>query len=712
MRMEKEMKKFTKDEIEKDVTVVETAYNAVSNQKSTEVEFHVKTEQEVTETSDSKSVDLIKPEINDNKVENTAKSETNNDRIEKQAKSVGDNSKLERQTKPGEDDGKSEKQVEPEGDNNELEQQAEPGEDNSKLEEQTKPKEDDGKSEKQTEPQADNSKAVEVKESETNDNKASGTEDEPSADKTLIEGKEEETKREEEEKKEREEQKQKEEQKQEENAEGNSAKVQKCDEVQKEDLEEKTDIKKKKRHKKVRIAAAVLLMALIGAIVFLYGRGVYYYKSNFFPQLEVNGVNCGNLTLQEAADRVQRWYEENYSLRLLDREGQELAVVLPSDIQMVFPVEEELSRILEGQNVYKWFLFVFSEEKDKREIVILPQYDMAKLEELLEQSGLFDDSCGEAPQDAYISEYQEEEKQFVIVPELEGTLLEREITVACAAEALTGMQDSLDLYETGCFKMAEITADNEQLKRRLEELNKVAGACITYDWNGTQEILDGELIHQWMVLDGEEITLDEEQVAAYVAQMAKEHDTYGKKRKFVTTSGLTLTLPSGAYGWKTDRNAETEALIGLILEGAVTEREPIYTSQGWAKGTDDIGDSYVEINLTDQHLYLYIDGELILETDFVSGDVANGNSTPAGVFGLTYKTRNAVLRGPDYETPVNYWMPFNGNIGMHDATWRRSFGGDIYLTNGSHGCINLPLKMAKTIYEYMSAGFPVICYYY
>lgn len=712
MRMEKEMKKFTKDEIEKDVTVVETAYNAVSNQKSTEVEFHVKTNQEVTEASGSKSVNLTKSEINDNKVENTAKSETNNDRIEKQAKSVVDNSKLEEQTEPGEDDGKSEKQVEPEGDNNELEQQAEPGEDNSKLEEQTKPKEDDGKSEKQTEPQADSSKAVEVKEPETNNDKASDTEDEPSADKTLIEGKEEETKREEEEKKEREEQKQKEEQKQEENADGNSDKVQKCDEVQKEDIEEKTDIRKKKRHKKVRIAAAVLLMALIGAIVFLYSRGVYYYKSNFFPQLEVNGVNCGNLTLQEAADRVQRWYEENYSLRLLDREGEELAVVLPSDIQMVFPVEEELSKILEGQNVYKWFLFVFSEEKDKREIVILPQYDMAKLEELLEQSGLFDDSCGEAPQDAYISEYQEEEKQFVIVPEREGTLLEREITVACAAEALAGMQDSLDLYETGCFKMAEITADNEQLKRRLEELNKVAGACITYDWNGTQEILDGELIHQWMVLDGEEITLDEEQVAAYVAQMAKEHDTYGKKRKFVTTTGLTLTLPSGAYGWKTDRNAETAALIELILEGAVTEREPIYTSRGWVKGTDDIGDSYVEINLTDQHLYLYIDGELVLETDFVSGDAANGNSTPAGVFGLTYKTRNAVLRGPDYETPVNYWMPFNGNIGMHDATWRRSFGGNIYLTNGSHGCINLPLKMAKTIYEYMSTGFPVICYYY
>lgn len=468
----------------------------------------------------------------------------------------------------------------------------------------------------------------------------------------------------------------------------------------------------KKGRKKGRIAAATLAVVFIIALAFIYGKGVYDYKRSFFPNLEVNGVSCGNLTLQEAADKVQQWYSDNYSLELLDGRGEALAVVLPPDVQMIFPVEEELSKILEEQDVYKWFIYIFSEECDTREIAVLPQYDMEKLQKLLEERGLFDVSRGEAPQDAYISEYQEELKQYVIVPEREGTVLEQEITIACAAEALAGMQDSLDLYETGCFQIAEITADDEQLKQRLEALNRVAGACITYDWNGRQEILDGELIHQWMVLDGEEITLDEEQVAAYVAHMAKEYDTYGKKRKFVTTSGLTLTLPSGAYGWRTDRNAETEALIELILSGAVTEREPIYTSQGWVKGEDDIGNSYVEINLTDQHLYLYIDGELILETDFVSGNVANGNSTPAGVFGLTYKTRNAVLRGPDYETPVNYWMPFNGNIGMHDATWRRSFGGDIYLTNGSHGCINLPLKMAKTIYGYMSAGFPVICYYY
>ena len=148
------------------------------------------------------------------------------------------------------------------------------------------------------------------------------------------------------------------------------------------------------------------------------------------------------------------------------------------------------------------------------------------------------------------------------------------------------------------------------------------------------------------------------------------------------------------------------------MEGASVEREPIYSSVAYARGRDDIGSSYVEIDLTNQHLYLVIDNNIILESDFVSGNMLYADCiTPAGVFGITYKTKNAVLRGANYRTPVNYWMPFNGNIGMHDATWRKKFGGEIYQTNGSHGCINLPLEVAEEIYVYMEERFPVICYY-
>jgi len=55
-------------------------------------------------------------------------------------------------------------------------------------------------------------------------------------------------------------------------------------------------------------------------------------------------------------------------------------------------------------------------------------------------------------------------------------------------------------------------------------------------------------------------------------------------------------------------------------------------------------------------------------------------------------------------------MPFNGGVGLHDASWRSTFGGKIYVTGGSHGCINLPRSAAETIYNNISAGTPVLVY--
>ena len=72
---------------------------------------------------------------------------------------------------------------------------------------------------------------------------------------------------------------------------------------------------------------------------------------------------------------------------------------------------------------------------------------------------------------------------------------------------------------------------------------------------------------------------------------------------------------------------------------------------------------------------------------------------------------NVTLKGADYESPVTYWMPFNGGIGLHDATWRSRFGGSIYYYSGSHGCVNLPYSAAADIYSIVEAGMPVVCYW-
>ncbi len=148
----------------------------------------------------------------------------------------------------------------------------------------------------------------------------------------------------------------------------------------------------------------------------------------------------------------------------------------------------------------------------------------------------------------------------------------------------------------------------------------------------------------------------------------------------------------------------------MILSGESQSREPEYSQTGASFDENDYGNTYAEVNLTAQHMFLYVDGNKVMESDFVSGNVARGFATPPGIFGIMYKQRDAVLRGPGYASPVRFWMPFNGGIGFHDANWRGQFGGSIYRTNGSHGCVNMPYEAAKTLFENIYTGMPVICY--
>jgi hypothetical protein len=112
--------------------------------------------------------------------------------------------------------------------------------------------------------------------------------------------------------------------------------------------------------------------------------------------------------------------------------------------------------------------------------------------------------------------------------------------------------------------------------------------------------------------------------------------------------------------------------------------------------------TYADVNLTTQKMFFVKNGVKILESNIVTG--APSMATPPGTFRLQSKASPSVLVGPGYRSPVTYWMPFNGGIGFHDASWQPWFGGNRYLTNGSHGCINMPLSAAKTLYANISIG--------
>lgn len=462
-------------------------------------------------------------------------------------------------------------------------------------------------------------------------------------------------------------------------------------------------MKKESGRKVIWIAAGISA----AVILLLYTAGVFFFREHFFLNTLIDGENYGWLSPRQTEDAI-RSQLRGFVLEIAGRDGVK-DTIRAEDIEMAPVFDGSLEEILEGQNRFLWPTAFFKQYS--YEIPRLVSFDEELLDEKLKELEVFKKANDRAPQNARIGEYDEESNSYAIVPEDPGSRIKKEEAARAVRDALSTMTETLDLDAAGCFTEPAVKSDNATLTRLVNTLNKYVGTRIVYDWNGAQVIIDGGLIHEWLSVEDKKVVIDEEMVREYINGLARVHDTYGKKRNFMTTDGREIVLSSGAYGWWTDRPGETKEVLKLIRRGKEVNREPLYHCTGYVKGEDDIGSSYVEIDLGSQHLYLYINGELILESDFVSGNMARGYGTPAGVFGITYKERNATLRGQNYASHVDYWMPFNGNIGMHDAGWRRTFGGNIYKTGGSHGCINLPRDMAEQIYEYMEKGFPVICYY-
>ena len=251
-----------------------------------------------------------------------------------------------------------------------------------------------------------------------------------------------------------------------------------------------------------------------------------------------------------------------------------------------------------------------------------------------------------------------------------------------------------------------------------QKLASVNNMSITYQMpNNQTEVLDGLTIASWVNgSQGLTVSVDAAKVADYVQGLRNKYDTPAGTQTWQSADGTTKSIKTN-YGWHIDQTKETEALIANIQSLQSVTREPVYSSRAAQTAMPQWGKTFVEIDISSQHVYFYQDGNCVWDSKCVTGTATDPDrATPTGVFALKYKQRDRVLRGrinpqtgkPSYESPVAYWMPFNGNIGLHDANWRSSFGGNIYLKSGSHGCINLPPKNAKTLYELITPGTVIV----
>lgn len=469
--------------------------------------------------------------------------------------------------------------------------------------------------------------------------------------------------------------------------------------------------KKKKRKKKNQkmvlwSSLGVLFAFLLGLLI----AGSVYCSSHFNKGTIINEIDASGLTMEELESRMRE-----YVLTVRERtgEGSYITETITGDqIGVTVSNTDELNGILKQQNILKAISSYIKGEQQVYTVENLYAYvDSALMTAILKLQG-FQESFVTGPENAHISEY-DPQTGYRIVPEIRGNVLNQTKTIQTVETAVDALLTEIDLEKAGCYEEPSVYADDAKLTERLAQMKQYTDLRIVYHFGQQEEVIDGSVLSGWLLVDEEtnKVSVSEEKIDDFVVMLRKKYDTIFRSREFQTSYGKTITIEGGDYGWWMNYSQEQEQLKEMIENGESGERIPVYYQTAAVYGSQDYGNTYIEINLTAQHLFLYVNGEKKMESEFVSGNAARGFDTPAGIYGITYKEQDAMLVGENYETPVSYWMPFNGNIGLHDAIWRDSFGADIYKKSGSHGCVNMPYLKAKELYGEIAKGTPVICYY-
>ena len=455
--------------------------------------------------------------------------------------------------------------------------------------------------------------------------------------------------------------------------------------------------------------AIIVIAIVVTALAIL--AGVYVYVANHFTGhfhmgTKIGDVDVSGMTAEEADAALQKKFE-NYKLTIY-KKGGETEAITADEVGLKFSWVVSPADYLAKQNGYEWIVKKYN--PDTYEMQGYIACDEALLSNRIMSLELMKPENQIPSIDATISAY-DKEKGYTLVPAVWGTEFNKTKFYTVVKESILALNETMDMNQGGIYLEPQIKDDNENLLAAIDKLNKCLASKITYQVGGQTQVLDAETFQPWISLnENYEVVIDDAAVTAYVKGLASKYNTYYSPKKFMTSYGQEITISNSNYGWRVDNAAEKAAIITEIKAGSSVTRDLKYTKRARNRSAQEYGNSYVEINLTAQHLFLYVNGQCIWESDFISGNVSKGWDTPPGIFGLSYKTRNATLRGADYAVPVSYWMPFNGNVGMHDATYKSDFGGNYYKTQGSHGCVNLPLETAKTLYAHVSANFPIIVY--
>lgn len=431
-------------------------------------------------------------------------------------------------------------------------------------------------------------------------------------------------------------------------------------------------------------------------------------RNTFLANTSLNGIDVTGKTVEEAIGEVEELFC-NGSIRVSLEDGSYEETIKRSDIPWDFTAfENEVNELFATQSLtFEEYTKGFSLSEDYV-VDVAQSYDSSFVNEL----GIFDylaENTTES-EDAYVY-VDPSTGNISVVEEVYGNSIDpQEIEDLINTAISTGL-DSVVIGKE-LFDIPEITSEDEIIKSKKAKLEEAVNKEITIHLCGETTTLKGENL--WKILNGDDDYVSDKALEKYIEGLKNKFDSYYYYRSFTTATGESITLAPGNYGWIIDSGKTASSIKKAVANDNPTPvADAGYSRYGQRPIHNEISNTYIEVSIACQKIWVFINGECVLHDDVTTGEVTTGNPetiTNRGVFKLTYKTSDVTLRGSDYEEPVSYWMPFDGGIGFHDATWREDweFGGENYMGNGSHGCVNMRLDSAAVLYNLIDEEIPII----
>lgn len=470
-------------------------------------------------------------------------------------------------------------------------------------------------------------------------------------------------------------------------------------------------VRRKKKQKTIDKKIWMIIGGIIAGLVIVYLAISVFFMSHFYINTQINGKNFSGKNAAAVENYIKNQVAD-YKLTIVEQNNMTDAIE-GSDISLVYKENSDIEDALKKQNAFLWPQAFFL--KSSAEVTIEVGYDEAALESKIEAVQALNQEQTD-PQSAY-PKY--DGNSFVVEPEVYGTKVDVDTFTAKVKDAITNFKSELNMMDEKCYAMPKYTSESPEVQKACDAMNNYLKASITYKMTNQDVVVNKDLISGWVTYDEDmNATLDESKVKEWLREFGKTYDTVGTTRSITTPGGKTVDVSGGTYGWSVDEAAELTALVDSIKKGEVVEKEPAYAQTAATHDAQDWGTTYLEVDIPAQHMWYVVNGAVQLETDVVTGLPTPERETPTGVYSILEMKRDKVLTGtinpstgkPIYQTQVAYWMRVTWTgIGFHDAIWQSAFGGNRYQTSaGSHGCINMPLDQAASLYGMLSMGTPVI----